>query len=131
MKKIKTSFKKVLKFAKEIKISDFFKDFFILSMIFSGVILGGLFFYYIKSKFDYSGISGASLSEIEYEYAYPFTENGFYKSSEFVLFFSLINILIAKLVYTYDILASYILAASVPILNIIYFASTVLLFSFS
>ncbi len=128
MKKIKISLKKVLKFAKGVKISDFLKDFFILSMIFAGAVFGAAFFYYTKSKLGYSG---ASLSNIEFGYAYSFTENGFYRSSVFVLFFCLINILIAKFVYAYDILASYILVASVPVLNIIYFLNTVLLFSFS
>ena len=131
MKKIKTPLNKAIKFIKKIKVSDFFKDFFVLAMIFSGVVLGAVFFYYTNSKMAFEGSSAASLSNIEFGYAFSFTENGFYKTSVIILLFCLINIIIARLVYAYDILAAYILIVSIPVLNIIYFLNTVLLFSFS
>jgi hypothetical protein len=117
------------KIIKGIKNSYFLKDFFIISMIFIGIILGAVFFYYTKSKIVYDGFVGASLVGAGYDYS--FVGDEFYKNSMFILSFCLLNIILAKLIYTYDMLASYILVASIPVLNTIYLFNTILLFSFS
>ena len=129
MRKIKLSFGNILKSIKKRKMPDFFKDIFIISMVLSGALLGAAFFYYTKSRLGYGAVAEASVVGVGYDNS--FSGSSFYDTSAFILFFCLINIIIARIVYAYDILAAYILVVSIPIMNIIYFTSTLILFSFA
>jgi len=129
MIKIKLSFRDILKSVKKRKMPDFFKDIFIIITVLSGALLGAVFFYYTRSKLGYDAFTEASLIGVGYDHS--FSGASFYNTSAFILFFCLLNIIIARIVYAYDVLAAYILVVSVPLINIIYFTSTLILFSFA
>lgn len=113
-KSYKSELKMLYRFLNTIKKFDFFSDSFILAMIVLGAIFNAVLWYYIKSKLSFMG--GDFNVEI-------FTDvYSIYKAPMLIIGFSLVNILAAKIIYNYDIFASYILVATVPFLSFLYFA---------
>ncbi len=103
-----------------IKKSLFLRDPFVWGMIFLSILFFAAFLYYTKLKLnDFKNVADASLTGIGYEFI---SDGGsLYQIPIFVAIFSILNIIGSKIVYNYDVLASYVLIVSVPILNALYF----------
>ena len=112
-----------------IKDTHFLKDAFVWAMFLLGVLVNASFFYYVRLKTGSFSDVTSSLSASGYE----FISNGenLYKIPLLVAVLSLLNIFGSKVVYNYDILASYILVISVPALNILSFFGAFVFLSFS
>lgn len=111
------------KIINKIKKSSFLKDHFIWGMVFFGILFNLIFLYYTKLKLsNLSDMADSALAGFGYEFISD--GGGLYRASIFVAIFSILNIIGSKIIYSYDILASYILIASVPILNALYFFGT-------
>ena len=96
-----------------LKKFDFFSDSFILAMIVLGALLNSFLWYYIKSKIYFT--------DGNFEFGFFMDMDSIYKAPLLIIIFSLVNILVAKIIYNYDIFASYILIATVPFLSFVYF----------
>ena len=115
-------------FLAKISKSYFLKDLFIWMSVILGILFNVAFFYLLKIKI------GGDISSIDSSFSgigYDFILNGekVYNVPIFIAIFSLFNILIARILYGYDLLASYILITAIPVLNGFYFFSTFLFLS--
>ncbi|MEK7452840.1 MAG: hypothetical protein AAB614_01245 [Patescibacteria group bacterium] len=103
-----------------IKNSPFLRDLFVWKMIFIGFLFNLAFYYYLKSESDSfrDGLDYASLIGLDYSISQG--DGNFYGFILIIAIISIFNIICSRVIYNYDILASYILIISVPLLNILY-----------
>lgn len=99
------------------KNADFISDKYVLGMITSGVLINVAFWYYLKHSL---GLSDTFVT-IHYTAAFGAdligTTSDIYRLTYEAALFSLVNILIARLLYGYDVFMAYIAVSALPILN--------------
>lgn len=116
----------IIEAAHKIKQSEFLLDGYVLSMIGLGAIMNGALWYYLKWKIDPS----EAFVALHFTYALGVDLIGsaahLYDAPYYAVLFSLANILIARLVYRYDILVAYTLISAIPIFNAVMIFNSVL-----
>jgi len=115
---------------KTVKRSEFLFDKYVLAMIVVGAVINAAMWYYLGRTFHqpqdafvtlhFTAALGADLiGEASEIYNAPF----------YIALLSGVNIILARLLYAYDVLLAYFLVTTVPLLNIFVLVNSVLLVS--
>ncbi len=105
--------------AKKLNKFYFFGNPFVLNMLFLGILANAGVFYFVKSKLDKIDFNDSVVSGMGYEIIASFDKNQ-YQIPFILLGFLILNLILARIVYKYDIFASYILISSAFALNVFY-----------
>lgn len=102
---------------KRFKDADFISDKYVLGMIMAGALINIAFWYYLKHSLGLADTFMTTHYTLAFGADLIGTTSDMYQLVYEAALFSLANILIARLVYGYDVFMAYIAVSALPVLN--------------